>query len=202
MTNELKVTSCGRESMAQCDTDECTGRLMDKVTMKITRGQKWEVAPHACDSFQIRSRVQGTQSGINTGSDHTYYSLEGKMFTISKPHTSPDDTYVKYNEITSYEIPRRGVSPDREIVNPERVIVLEQYHYAERGPAEQGGRESKRHTERFRSRDPYDSDTRHTNQRGCASARSGMNVRPPSPERHLVGTYPVSCSEDEQGPQA
>ena len=92
------------------------------------------------------------------------------------------------------------MSPDREIVGPEKVIVLEQFHYAKRGPVDQGGRGSKHRTERSRSRDPPDRDTRHANQRGGASASSGTNVRPPSPERHPVGMLPVSCSEDEQGP--
>ena len=100
---------------------------MDRVTMKIVRGQDWDGAPHAWESFQIRSRVQGSEDGINPESDHAFYTREGKGFTISKPNTVPDGTYAAYNEIASFEIPRRGVSPDREIVGPEKVIVLEQH---------------------------------------------------------------------------
>ena len=94
--------------------------------MKITRGQDWEVSPPMLVNF---SRYVPEFRGVSTESTRNrttlYYSLEGKCFTVSKPHTTPDGTYIRYNEITYFDIPRRGVSPDREIVGPEKVIVLE-----------------------------------------------------------------------------
>ena len=176
MTSGLKNLACGMENMAKFDTPGCEERLMDQATIKIVRGLDWDVAQHHCELFQIRSRISGSQDGINMVIDHTYYTKDGKCFTISKPNTIPDVTYATYNEIASFQFPRRATSPDREFVGPGKVIVLEQHNYAKRGALEQGGRGPKRRPDRSRSRDLSDRNTPHANQRGSASASSGTNV--------------------------
>ena len=156
----------------------------------------------SCSKFDRESRG-GSQGAINTELDHTYYLKDGKCLTISKPNKIPDgNKYADYNEIASFEVSRRAMSPDREFVGPEKVKVLEQHHYAKRGALNQGGRGPRRRTERSRSRDPSDRDTPHANQRGSASASSGANVRRPSPRRrtHPAGMQPVSCSENDDEP--
>ena len=141
MSSGLKNSVCGMENMAICSSPGCEGRLMDQATIRITRGHDWEVFPHPCELFQIPSRVQGSQGAINTELDHTYYVKYGKCFTISKPNKTPSGKkYTDYNEIVSFEVPKRAMSPDREFVGPEKVIVLEQHHYAKRGALDQGGR--------------------------------------------------------------
>ena len=87
-----------------------------------------------------------------------------------------------------------------ETVSPDKVIVIQQYHYAKRGHEEQGGRGSSRRTDRSSSNDQGAREVTRTNQYGGASASSGSALGLPSSSHHEEGMHPISCSESDDEP--
>ena len=140
LTDEGAARMDGIGNATKCLTVGCSFRSMARVTMRITRGDWWNPEMFPCEIYQIRSRMQGSESNVNTEEDRSVYSTGRRLLTSSKPCKRPDDSFVNYQTLASYELHQGHESPDTEIEGQQGVIVVEQIHMAKRGSYGQGGR--------------------------------------------------------------